>query len=76
MILVNSPCDKKFASFFDCSNWEKFVKQIGENIWWICYKISDLETAEDYGIEDLPTVVYFENGLPFVYMGNIFNLFI
>ena len=34
-------------------------------------KISDLETAEDYGIEDLPTVVYFENGIPFVYMGKI-----
>ena len=55
---------------------KKIVKQIGENIWWICYKISDLETAEDYGIEDLPTVVYFENGIPFVYMGNIFHLFI
>ena len=33
-------------------------------------KISDMETAEDYGVEDLPTVVYFENGIPFVYMGN------
>ena len=32
-------------------------------------KISDLETAEEYGIEDLPAVVYFENGIPFVYMG-------
>lgn len=32
-------------------------------------KISDMETAEDYGIEDLPAVVYFENGIPFVYMG-------
>ena len=32
-------------------------------------KISDSETAEEYGIEDLPTVVYFENGIPFVYMG-------
>ena len=37
-------------------------------------KISDMETAEDYGVEDLPTVVYFENGIPFVYMGNIFVL--
>ena len=29
--------NKKFAFFFNCSNWEKFVKQIGENIWWVCY---------------------------------------
>ena len=33
-------------------------------------KISDVEMAEDYGVEDMPTVVYFENGIPFVYMGN------
>lgn len=37
-------------------------------------KISDMETSEEYGIEDLPAVVYFENGIPFVYMG-IFLLF-
>ena len=35
--------------------------------------ISDLETADVYGVEDLPTVVYFENGIPFVYMGNFLN---
>ena len=38
-------------------------------------KISDMETAEDYGVEDLPTVVYFENGIPFVYMGNFMYLY-
>ena len=27
--------NKKFVFFCNCSNWEKLVKQIGENIWWI-----------------------------------------
>ena len=27
--------NKKCVYFFNCSKWEKFVKQIGENIWWI-----------------------------------------
>ena len=26
---------RNLSSFFNCSNWEKLVKQIGENIWWI-----------------------------------------
>ena len=29
--------DKKFAFFFNCSNWETSMDQIGENIWWIHY---------------------------------------
>ena len=29
----------KFVFFFNFSNWEKFVKQIGEIIWWIHYKM-------------------------------------
>ena len=28
---------KKFVFFFNSTNWENFVKQIGENIWWIRY---------------------------------------
>ena len=38
-------------------------------------KISDMETSEEYGIENLPAVVYFENGIPFVYMGIFLHLF-
>ena len=30
-------------------------------------KTCDIETAEDYGIEDAPALVYFENGIPFLY---------
>ena len=30
-------------------------------------KTSDIETAEDYGIEDSPALVYFENGIPYLY---------
>ena len=34
--------NEKFVFSFNCPNWErfveKFVKQIGENIWWIPYK--------------------------------------
>ena len=32
--------NKKFVFFFNCTNWEKLVKQIGENIWWIRYLLS------------------------------------
>ena len=26
--------NKKFAFFFNCSNWEKFVDEVGETNWW------------------------------------------
>ena len=33
-------------------------------------KTSDLNAAEEYGVlEDLPTIVYFENGIPSLYGG-------
>ena len=33
-------------------------------------KTSDLKAAEDYGVvEDLPTIVYFENGIPSLFGG-------
>jgi hypothetical protein len=32
-------------------------------------KTSESETAEEYGMEDLPAIVYFENGIPSVYSG-------
>lgn len=31
-------------------------------------KTSDMETAEEYGIEP-PTIIYFENGIPHLYTG-------
>ncbi len=32
-------------------------------------KVSDIETIEEYGIEDPPEIVYFENGIPSLYPG-------
>ena len=32
-------------------------------------KTCDMEIAEEYGIETYPAVVYFENGIPFLYPG-------
>ena len=36
-------------------------------------KISDEGAIENYGIEDLPSLVYFENGVPEVYDGDLLN---
>ena len=32
-------------------------------------KTCDLEIAEEYGIDVQPALVYFENGIPFLYPG-------
>lgn len=34
-------------------------------------KIDDVEAAEEFGIDDLPAVVYFERGIPNVYDGDL-----
>ncbi|CAG0889024.1 unnamed protein product, partial [Cyprideis torosa] len=34
-------------------------------------KIDNDEEAKEYGIEDLPTLVYFENGIPSIYEGDL-----
>ena len=36
-------------------------------------KISDDGAGEEYGIEDLPCLVYFENGVPEIFEGDIRN---
>ena len=36
-------------------------------------KISDEGAIENYGIEDLPSLVYFENGVPEIYEGDLLN---
>ena len=36
-------------------------------------KISDQGANENYGIEELPALVYFENGVPQVYQGDLLN---
>ena len=36
-------------------------------------KISDEGAGEEYGIEDLPSLVYFENGVPEIFEGDIRN---
>ena len=36
-------------------------------------KISDSGAIENYGIEDLPSLVYFMNGVPEVYEGDLLN---
>jgi hypothetical protein len=33
-------------------------------------KISDKGAGEEYGIEDIPALVYFENGVPEIFTGN------
>lgn len=35
-------------------------------------KISDVEEAKEYGIDSLPTLVFFEKRIPHVYEGNDF----
>jgi hypothetical protein len=32
-------------------------------------KIDNAEEAKEYGIEDLPTIIYFEDGIPTLYEG-------
>lgn len=34
-------------------------------------KIDSSEEAKEYGIEKLPTMLYFEKGIPMVYQGNL-----
>ena len=36
-------------------------------------KISDEGAGEEYGIQDLPSLVYFENGVPEIFQGDIRN---
>ena len=36
-------------------------------------KISDEGAGEEYGIQDLPRLVYFENGVPEIFEGDIRN---
>ena len=36
-------------------------------------KISDAGAGEEYGIQDLPSLVYFENGVPEIFEGDIRN---
>merc|ERR1719400_195584 len=36
-------------------------------------KISDAGAGEEYGIQDLPSLVYFENGVPEIFQGDIRN---
>ena len=36
-------------------------------------KISDEDSIDNYGIEDLPALVYFENGVPELYEGDLLN---
>ena len=33
-------------------------------------KISNLDEAKDYGLDDLPALVYFENKIPSIYEGS------
>lgn len=33
-------------------------------------KLSDHREAEEWGIDDTPAIVYFENGIPFLFEGN------
>ena len=35
-------------------------------------KISDEGAGDEYGIEELPSLVYFENGVPEIFEGNVF----
>jgi hypothetical protein len=35
-------------------------------------KISDKGAGEEYGIEDIPALVYFENGVPEIFTGKAF----
>ena len=37
-------------------------------------KTCDMEIAEEYGIEKFPSIVYFENGIPYLYPGT-FKIF-
>lgn len=37
-------------------------------------KIDDEAEAKEYGIEDLPTLVYFENRIPSIYEGKILGI--
>ena len=34
-------------------------------------KTCDMEIAEEYGIEKFPSIVYFENGIPYLYPGTL-----
>ena len=38
-------------------------------------KTCDMEIAEEYGIEKFPSIVYFENGIPYLYPGT-FKIFL
>lgn len=40
----------------------------------VIVRLDDENEAKEYGIDHLPTLVYFENKIPAIYEGNIFFL--
>ena len=52
---------------FNCSNWEKFVKQICENIWWIRYL-----KGKDKAFDNVSLYAFFGIMIPLVIISTCF----
>jgi hypothetical protein len=71
MLLGSQSPSNDFLLYFDCYVIYYFLdideKLDKRDLYMV--KISDPGAGEEYGIEDIPTLVYFEDGVPEIFTG-------
>lgn len=65
---IDDECDQKVWNY-NYENMSSFFEKYLGKQGIVFVKISNPEEAKEYGIDEVPSLIYFENGIPSIYEG-------